>query len=259
MSLLATAHRLVPCVLLMLIGCGSPTAPGSTPPPTVANKRLLYVTTSAGFRHDVLPFSQQVLRDLGSRAGFETVATEDVGMITRDNLSRYDAVAFFTSGELPMNDDQKAALLDFVRNGKGFVGIHSATDTFYGWPDYGLLIGAYFDGHPWHQAVTIRVEDPSHPATQSLPASLRLNDEIYQFRNWSRAGVHVLLSLDTASIDLHADGVTRTDGDFALTWTRTEARGRVFYTALGHEQGVWQDARFQQLLSGGIRWAMGDQ
>jgi type 1 glutamine amidotransferase len=69
----------------------------------------------------------------------------------------------------------------------------------------------------------------------------------------------VLLSLDTASIDLHADGVTRTDGDFALTWTRTEARGRVFYTALGHEQGVWQDARFQQLLSGGIRWAMGDQ
>src|SRR5262249_54295455 len=163
-----------------------------------------------------------------------------VGMITRDNLSRFDAVAFYTSGELPMNDDQKAALLDFVRNGKGFVGIHSATDTFYTWPDYGRLIGAIFAAHPWHQDGTIRGEDQSHPATRSLPSPWRVNDEIYQFRNWSRADVHVLLSLDTASVDLHAEDVRRSDGDFALTWTRSEGRGRVFYTALGHEAGVWQ-------------------
>ena len=269
MSLLART-RLVPYLLLALLllapvlnSCGgSPTGPSSTPPPTpptAGNRRLLYLTTSAGFRHDVLPLSQQVLRDVGSRSGFETVASEDVAMVTRDNLARFDAIAFFTSGELPMNDDQKAALLDFVRNGKGFVGIHSATDTFYSWPDYGLLLGAIFDAHPWHQEVTIRVEDQTHPATRSLPASLRLNDEIYQFRSWSRADVHVLLSLDTASVDLHAEDVRRSDGDFALTWTRNEGRGRVFYTALGHEPGVWQDARFQQLLAGGIRWAMGDQ
>jgi type 1 glutamine amidotransferase len=263
MRLMPGASLFACCVLLALLALhacgGSPSAPSSTPPPTPSSRRLLYVTTSAGFRHDVLPLSQQVLRDIGSRAGFDTVATEDVAMITRDNLAHFDAIAFFTSGELPMNDDQKAALLDFVRNGKGFVGIHSATDTFYTWPDYGLLIGAIFDGHPWHQEVTIRVEDQAHPATRSLPATWRLNDEIYQFRNWSRADVHVLLSLDTASVDLHADGVRRSDGDFALTWTRNEGRGRVFYTALGHEPGVWQDSRFQQLLAGGIGWAMGAQ
>jgi len=153
--------------------------------------------------------------------------------------------------------DQKAALLDFVRSGKGFVGIHSATDTFYEWPDYGALVGAYFDGHPWHQTVAIRVEDNGHPATSALPATFQLADEIYQFRNWSRTDVHVLLSLDPRSVDTGAEGVHRSDRDFALSWTRSYGQGRVFYTALGHEPGVWQDARFQQHLAGGIRWAMG--
>jgi hypothetical protein len=106
MSPLVGIRPLAVIVLLMLIGCGSPSAPSATPPTsTTTTRRLLYVTTSAGFRHDVLPFSQQVLRDVGLRSGFETVATEDVAMITRDNLARFDAVAFFTSGELPMNDD----------------------------------------------------------------------------------------------------------------------------------------------------------
>jgi type 1 glutamine amidotransferase len=247
------------CMLMILACGGSPSAPSSTPS-TPPGRRLLYLTASAGFKHDVLPLSQTVLRDIGLRTGgFDTVATEDVSQITRDNLARFDAVAFFTSGELPMDEGQKAALLDFVRAGKGFIGIHSATDTFYAWPDYGLMLGAYFDGHPWHQEVALRVEDPAHPATRSLAASFRLNDEIYQFRDWSRASVHVLLSLDPTSVDTNAPGVTRTDRDFALAWTRTEGRGRVFYTALGHEPAVWQDARFQQLLAGGIRWAMGEQ
>jgi type 1 glutamine amidotransferase len=250
--------RCAALLAVMLAACGgSPSGP-STSSSSEPGRRLLYLTTSAGFRHDVLPLSQQVMRDIGMRAGgFETTATEDVSIVTRENLARFDAVAFFTSGELPMSEAQKAALLDFVRGGKGFIGIHSATDTFYEWPDYGVMLGAYFDGHPWHQEVTLRVEDRAHPATTSLPASFRLNDEIYQFRNWSRADVHVLLNLDPASIDLNAPGVTRSDHDFALAWTRTEGRGRVFYTALGHEAGVWQDARFQQFLTGGIRWAMG--
>jgi type 1 glutamine amidotransferase len=250
------------CGLLACLACGSPSAPSATTSDTAtttAPRRLLYLTTSAGFRHEVLPLSQQVLRDIGLRTGsFDTVASEDLALVTRDSLARFDAIAFFTSGELPLDDGQKSALLEFVRSGKGFVGIHSATDTLYSWPAYGAMIGAYFDGHPWHQDVTLRVEDPAHPATRSLPASSRLADEIYQFRNWSRGDVHVLINVDPASVDLQAPGVTRTDADFALTWTRTEGRGRVFYTALGHEPAVWQDPRFQQLLTGGIRWAMGD-
>jgi type 1 glutamine amidotransferase len=221
--------------------------------------RIVYLTKSAGYRHDVLPLSVQIVQDIGRQSGFDVTATEDASVLTRDGLTRYDAVVFFTSGELPMREDQKSALLEFVRSGKGFAGIHSATDTFYQWPDYGALVGAYFDGHPWHQDVAIRVEDGHHPSTTSLPAGFRLNDEIYQFRNWSRADVHVLLSLDTSSVDRTAAGVDRSDGDFALAWTRAYGQGRVFYTALGHEPGVWQDGRFQQHLAGGIRWAMGIQ
>jgi type 1 glutamine amidotransferase len=207
----------------------------------------------------VLPLSAQILQNLGRQTGaFEVTPTEDSSLVTRDGLARYDAVVFFTSGELPMSDGQKAALLDFVRSGRGFVGIHSATDTLYDWPDYGALVGAYFDGHPWHQTVTLRVEDRTHPASSALPPTFSLNEEIYQFRNWSRANVHVLVSLDAASVDVSAPGVNRADRDFALAWARSEGRGRMFYTALGHEPGVWQDARFQQHLLGGIRWAMGD-
>jgi type 1 glutamine amidotransferase len=166
-------------------------------------------------------------------------------------------VVFYTTGELPMSDEQKAALMDFVRGGKGFAGIHSATDTFYKWADYGSMIGGYFNDHPWHQEVTVRVEDRAHPATKHLPASFTLNDEIYQFRNWSRDDVHVLLSVDPASVDLTKPNVKRTDKDFALAWTKTVGKGRAFYTALGHEPAVWRDERFQQHLVGGISWAIG--
>jgi type 1 glutamine amidotransferase len=147
--------------------------------------------------------------------------------------------------------------MEFVRAGKGFAGIHSATDTFYKWPEYGEMIGGYFDGHPWHQDVRVKVEDRQHPASAHLQDGLTINDEIYQFRNWSRDRVHVLLSLDPASVDLQKEGVKRSDRDFALAWTRTLGSGRVFYTALGHEPDVWRDPRFQQHLTSGIEWAIG--
>jgi type 1 glutamine amidotransferase len=245
-----------------LTACGSSgVPPGVAPTPAATTtRRLLYLTQSAGYKHDVLPLSAQILINLGRASGaFETTATNDSSAVTRAGLAHYDAVAFYTSGELPMGSDERAALLEFVRSGKGFVGIHSATDTFYQWPEYGALIGAYFDGHPWHQNVTLRIEDTRHPATASLAPSIRLSDEIYQFRNWSRDDVHVLVSLDTASVDITLPDVHRTDRDFAVAWTRSFGQGRVFYTALGHEAGVWQSQEFQAHLAGGIRWAMGDR
>jgi uncharacterized protein len=220
--------------------------------------RILYLTHSAGFKHDVLPTSEQIMRELGKTSGaFEATVTQDCSLISEASLKQYAAVVFFTTGELPLDDAQKKAFIEFVRSGRGFVGIHSATDTFYKWPEYLDLIGGYFDGHPWHQEVTIRVEDKAHPATAHLPASFTINDEIYQFRDWSRDRVHVLLSLDPASIDLTKKGVKRTDKDFAVSWTREFGKGRMFYTSLGHEAAVWKDPRFQQHLVGGIRWATG--
>lgn len=224
-----------------------------------SKRRLLYINHSAGFKHETAKSSGPVVEELGRKSGaFEAVVTDDVSQINADNLKKFDAIMFYTTGELPISDDQKKAFLDFIRKGKGFVGIHSATDTFYKWPEYGELIGGYFDRHPWHQDVRVKVEDRKHPATRHLGESFTIRDEIYQFRDWSRDKVHVLLSLDVTSIDLNKKDVRRTDKDFALAWTDTFGKGRMFYTALGHRPEVWQDERFQQHLVGGIRWAMRD-
>ncbi|HXG65249.1 MAG TPA: ThuA domain-containing protein [Blastocatellia bacterium] len=223
-----------------------------------AKRKVLYLTYSAGFKHQVLPLSEQIFKEIGEKSGaYEATVTQDCSVISREGLKPYSAVVFYTTGELPISAEQKAAFLDFIKSGKGLVGIHSATDTFYQWPEYGEIIGGYFDGHPWHQEVTVKVENKNHPATKHLGESFKITDEIYQFKNYSRDRVKVLLTLDTSSVDLTKKGVKRTDGDFALAWYRPYGQGRVFYTALGHRPEVWQDERFQQHLLGGLLWAMG--
>jgi uncharacterized protein len=220
--------------------------------------RILYCTRAAGYRHDVIPLSQAILKQLGESSGlFDVTTTEDVAEFTPENLPRYAAVMFFTTGELPFSDVQKAALLDFVRSGRGFLGAHCATDTFYQWPDYLTLIGGYFDGHPWHQNVRVEAADPASALVSFLGRSFEIKDEIYQIRDFDERGSHVLLRLDPASVDLSRDGVRRRSYGWPLAWTRSYGRGRVFYTALGHEAAVWQDARFQQLLLNAIRWSIG--
>lgn len=222
-----------------------------------AGKKVLYFTHSAGYKHDVVPLSMTLLPEIGRKHGFEVTATKDLAFLSPAGLAAYDAVVFYTTGELPISDADKANLMAAIRSGMGFVGIHSATDTFYEWPEYGEMIGGYFDNHPWHEEVTVRVEDRTHPATKHLGATWTITDEIYQFRNWDRSKRHVLLSLDTSSVDLKAEGVKRTDGDFALAWTSTTGKGRVFYTALGHRAELWKDPAYQQHLAGGIRWVLG--
>ena len=140
-------------------------------------------------------------------------------------------------------------------SGGGFVGVHSATDTWYEVPEYAELVGGVFDGHPWHQRVRIVVEDSAHPSTRHLGQGVEITDEIYQFRSWSRDKVHVLLRLDPRSVDVGKG--KRADHDYALSWVRRHGRGRVFYTALGHPREVWEDERFRRHLLEGIRWAMG--
>jgi type 1 glutamine amidotransferase len=217
--------------------------------------RLLYFTHSAGYRHEVIPASREVLKRIGDMAPpFEMTASEDVAVFTAENLRRFAAVMFFTTGELPMDDVQKQALMDFVRDGGGFLGVHSATDTFYKWPEYGWLIGGYFDQHPWHQELRIIV-DRFDPLVSFIgrPA-LVITDEIYQIRDFA-AGSHVVLRLDPTTVDLGRDNVHRHPWGWPLAWTRSYGHGRVFYTALGHEEAVWRDVRFQTLLHNAVLWA----
>jgi type 1 glutamine amidotransferase len=225
---------------------------------SAAPKRVLYITHSAGFRHGSIETSREILREIGERTGaFEVVASEDLALLSADTLRDFDVLFFFTSGELALSDAQKADLLAFVRNGKGFGGAHSATDTLYQWAGYGELIGAYFNGHPWVQEVSITVENPGHPIAQGLGGSFRILDEIYQFRNFLHEGTEVLMSLDTASVDLNATGVE--GGEFPLAWTREYGAGRVFYTALGHFDETWLDPRMQSVLRNAILWLAGEE
>jgi len=224
-------------------------------------RRLLYLTHSAGFRHDSLPVSIEAMRAIAEASGgrLEVTATEDVGQLNAAALAGFDAVVFFTSGELPISDSQKQDLLAFVRNGKGFGGAHSATDTLYTWPEYGELIGARFNGHTWVQEVRIDVEDPAFPAVSHLAPSFSIVDEIYQFRDFSRSRDHVLLTLDTRSVDLSASGVNPGTEDFPLAWCRPYGSGRVFYTALGHFESTWRDDRFRRMLLEAMLWLTGQK
>src|SRR5439155_10309547 len=138
-------------------------------------------------------------------------------------------------------DDQKAAMLDFVSRGGGFLGAHSATDTLYEWPAYGALVGAYFKEHPWTQQAAVIVEDGTHPSTAALGSRFSISEEFYTFRENPRPRVQVLLRLDAASVGA--------EGDYPLAWTQTYGSGRVYYNALGHFSETWRDRRFQDQLA----------
>ena len=230
-----------------------------------ASARLLMVTYSAGFQHDAvrrgtagtLSTAETVVAELARRSGrFEVthVATRaELERLTAAVVRAHSAILFFTSGELPLAAAVREALLETVRDGAGFIGVHSAADTWYAVREYHELLGATFDGHPWHQRVRVIVEHLGHPATRHLGQAFEIADEIYQFRDWRRHDVHVLLRLDPRSVDIGRG--KRADGDYALAWTRSFGRGRVVYTALGHELGVWADERFKAHLLGAIEWA----
>jgi uncharacterized protein len=252
-------------VIACLLGLGA-TALGQTPPPKESRKkRLLAIGATQGFQHDSISYALGKFWSWGIETGlWETYIRTDTQLITKKklggnakNLDFFDAVYFYTTGELSMDDEQKEALLSFVRDdGKGFIGGHSAGDTFYKWPEYGDLVGGYFDGHPWHQLVRVNVEDREFPATRHLPPSFEITDEIYQFRDFSREKVRVLASLDTSSVDMTKPSVKRMDKDFALIWARRYGKGRVLVDALGHENQVYDRPDMKQVFVEGLKWAM---
>ena len=244
----------------LLLALASPLLAQETKP--AAPPRVLFLTHSAGFTHSVvkraaaakLAHAENTLIE-AARGRMVIYPTQDCADINAENLENFDAVLFYTTGELPITDEGKDALLAWIRAGGAFCGSHCATDTFYKWPEYMDLIGGAFAGHPWHKEVGVRVEDREHPATRHLGAHFKITDEIYQFRDYRRYPTKVLMTLDPESIDDFDKG-RRDDGDYALAWCREYSQGRMFYTALGHREDVWMDERFQEHLMGGIEWAI---
>jgi type 1 glutamine amidotransferase len=230
-------------------------------------RRLLFIGQSKGYQHESISMAMATLFNLGRGSGrWDTDFRTDCTAITKKplkwqarNLNDYDAVVFFTDGDLDMDASQKADLLSFVRDdGKGFIGIHSAAITFLSWPEYGRMIGGYYDGHPWGEfPAPLVVEDSGFPGMGHLPRSFTLEDEIYQMKDFSRSNVRVLLRLDAAKVDLSRKGVRRKDGDFAVIWASNYGKGRVLYNGLGHRREVWDRPDIQKMWVEMVQWSMG--
>ncbi len=254
-------------------------------------KKLLFLTHAGLYKHASLGPAESAVTELGADGGFEVTTLEgykqpsddlDLSMITSEYLSQFDGLMMMTNGNLPLDDSQKRAIVDFVREGKGFIGVHCASLTLYDFPEFGEMLGGYFlQPVRQNRIFVLKVEDPNHPATRMLGASWPLVDEFYRFgaAAWtaerpeenidalfsnripvglSRDRVRVLLSIDAMQSDLDGlEGMTK-GGDYPQAWCRTYGAGRSFYTALGHRTDIWSnDPVFRAHILGGIRWALG--
>jgi type 1 glutamine amidotransferase len=144
-------------------------------------------------------------------------------------------------------------------DGNGFVGIHAAMDTNYKWPEYGEMIGGWFDQHPWMTFnAPIVNESPDFPAVRHFPPEFVKFDEIYQPMDWSRDKVDVLLSLDASRLDYaNNPRIHRQDHDFAVAWSKMYGKGRVFYSTLGHTEESWDDPDIRRMYFEAIKWVLG--
>jgi uncharacterized protein len=241
-------------------------------PAEAAPKKLLVVTVTKVFRHSSIPTAEKVLGELAQKSGEFTVdfVRDDAEMaekMTAASLKNYDGVIFAnTTGILPLPDKQ--AFLDWIKSGKAFIGMHSATDTFHGKDGvdpYIEMIGAEFKEHKAQAEVDCINQDAKHPACKSLPPTWHLKDEIYLMKNFERSKVHGLLFLDKHPNE-------KTPGDYPIAWCKEYGKGRVFYTSLGHREDVWTpdtpenfkrenpkevSELYQKHILGGIRWALG--
>src|SRR5947209_2303943 len=237
--------------------------------PQTRKRRVLALgdTSTRTYQHVSISHALATVERLGRESGlYDTWIRTDPQLITKKrspgnvrNLDDFDAIFFFSIGELAMTAAQKADLLSFVRDdGKGFVAAHTGNNAFYSWPEFGEMIGGRFDDHPWELFdAPVIVEDPAFPAMKAFPLRFTINDEIYQVKDYSRDRVRVLARLDAGQIDLGSARVHRTDRDFAVAWARSYGKGRVFYSSFGHRPELWDRKDIQTMYLEAIKWSMG--
>jgi type 1 glutamine amidotransferase len=244
---------------------------GATP----TRKRILaWGDVTEGYQHDSVSHALATIERLGYESGaYDTFIRTDSQLITKHpvlghdgkpllyakNLNDFDAIFFFGVREIDLTTEQKADLLAFVHDdGKGFVAAHAGLTAFFSWPEFGEMIGGRFDEHPWGIIrAPLLVEDPGFPGMSHLPLSFEHTDEIYQVKNFSREQSHVILRLDVSHLDMKNPLVHHQDQDFPLAWAKMYGRGRVYYSALGHDPSTWDDRAVEEMYFEAIKWALG--
>jgi len=223
-------------------------------------KVLVYTKNGKGYVHDNIATSVDALRRMGAEAGFEVTHSEDPAVFTPANLRQYRVIVFSNSNNEAFDTDgQRAAFVEFVRNGGGFVGIHSASGSERKSAEFASIVGGRFVRHPKLQKFTIRVKDRNHPATRHLPAEFEWEDECYYTDN-NNPDIKPLLVVDPKRLDdpkLDEYPGNRFGDAAPLAWWNTIGKGRSFYTALGHKKEHYSDPLLYKQILGGILWAMG--
>ncbi len=250
MNRLMKAFALLIAVGMVLSACQTDKS-GSDITPSV-----LVFSKTTDFRHNSIPKGIETLTALGARGGFNVVASEDAALFTDDALRGFHAVIFLnTTGDI-LNSEQQNAFERYIQAGGGFVGIHAAADTEWkneGWGWYQRLVGGVFQSHPSNsdQPATVRATGEPHPSVASLPTQWQASDEWYDYQRLSK-GINVLLEVDESTYEGGKMGAKH-----PITWYREFDGGRSFYTGLGHTDAAYDSPKFQELLLGGIQWAMG--
>jgi type 1 glutamine amidotransferase len=258
----------------------------AAPAVSLPKRKILYFTKSSGFEHSVISYksgrpslSEKVLTELGAKNNWEFTFSKDGSLFSPTYLTQFDALFFYTTGDLttpgtdgnpPMSAAGKQAVFDYVASGKGFVGSHSASDTFHTnneakkgperYKNFGPLadpyvrmLGGEFIKHGAQQSARMRCIDPKFPGFEKAAAGFDMNEEWYSLKDFSE-DIHVLLVQETDSMK----GIEYQRPAYPATWARLHGKGRVFYTSMGHRDDVWQNPVFLDILTGGLSWALGD-
>lgn len=234
---------------------------------------LAWADTRNGIaQHESVSHALAVIERLGYDSGlYDTYIRTDSNIISKQplmtdgkpasggpSLANVDAIFFLGHREIQLDRQQKADLLSFVHDeGKGFVAGHTATTAFESWPEFGEMLGARYDGHPWNTATgSVINEDPTFPATKHFPPVFSLSEEFYQAQSYSRGNLRVLLRLDVSKMPSNPE-VHRTDGDFPLAWAKMYGKGRVFYSSFGHAAATWDNPDISRMYFEALKWSLG--
>lgn len=233
-------------------------------------RRILCFYRCGGFIHRSIPFGNHAMKSIASQTGaFELDLADDYAVFTADNLAKYDAIVFNNTTGLNPSEEQREAILDFIKGGKGVAGFHAASDNFKNWEAGAAMIGGIFNGHPWGGGGTwaFKVEGPDHPLNAAFKGKgFWHRDEIYWYRPQSfqgRDNLRVLVSLDMALPENQAPLKNKKEArpkevDVPVSWCRTLGKGRLFYTNLGHNQTTFQNRTILQHMLDGIQYTLGD-
>lgn len=222
---------------------------------TKPKPRLLVFSKTRGFHHSSIAMGNLAIMKLGAENNFDVDTTTDASKFTLENLKKYSAILFLSTTGMSdqlFTEDEKTALMKYMEQGGGYMGIHAAADCCYDWPWYGKMSGAYFKGHPAQQEATIQVVDDKTIATSFLPKEWKRKDEWYTFKDLA-TDLHVILKIDESTYK--HDNLDM--GDHPMAWYHNYDGGRAFYTELGHTDESYIDPLYLKHILGGIQYAMG--